>query len=97
MGACFSAFLDPCHSLEPHYTGIKLLGKGTEATVWLCENNQTKEQLAVKLVPRGLPKHQLNLLTRELQVQAALGTGHVNIVRPREILLTRDYLCLVTE
>ena len=53
--------------------------------------------VAVKLIPRGAPAWKLDMAKREFSILAQLGPGHVNVVRPLEIVLTSKFLALITE
>jgi hypothetical protein len=53
--------------------------------------------LAVKFVPRPLPKAAVPLMLAEVELQAQLGEGHVNIITMRELMLTRTHLGLVMD
>jgi serine/threonine-protein kinase SRK2 len=53
--------------------------------------------LAVKFVPRPLPKAAIPLMMAEVELQAQLGEGHVNIITMRELMLTRTHLGLVMD
>lgn len=53
--------------------------------------------LAVKFVPRPLPKAAVPLMMAEVELQAQLGEGHVNIITMRELILTRTHLGLVMD
>lgn len=53
--------------------------------------------LAVKFVPRPLPKAAVPLMMAEVELQAQLGEGHVNIITMRELILTRTQLGLVMD
>eukprot|EP00879_Flechtneria_rotunda_P014356 GHRR01014996.1.p1 GENE.GHRR01014996.1~~GHRR01014996.1.p1 ORF type:complete len:334 (+),score=99.83 GHRR01014996.1:698-1699(+) len=83
--------------LPPQYKFVKRLGKGTEGDVWLCTDTVRNCMVAVKLVPRGPPAWRLNMVGREGRMLARLGSGHINIVRPLEIVLTSRHLAFITE
>lgn len=53
--------------------------------------------VAVKLIPRGAAAWQLDMARREFSMLAQLGPGHLNIVRPLEVVLTSKKLVLITE
>jgi hypothetical protein len=53
--------------------------------------------MAVKFVPRPLPKAAIPLMMGEVELQAQLGEGHVNIITMRELMLTRTHLGLVMD
>ncbi|WIA11167.1 hypothetical protein OEZ85_011300 [Tetradesmus obliquus] len=83
--------------LPPQYKFVKRLGKGTEGDVWMCTDEQRNCMVAVKLVPRGPPAWRLAMVAREGRMLARLGAGHINIVRPLEIVLTSRHLAFITE
>ena len=60
-------------------------------------NKETGELVAVKLIKRPLPKIILPNILREIQIQADLGEGHVNVIEAKEALLTESHLALVME
>lgn len=45
----------------------------------------------------GLSKFQLSSLTEEIMCLWELGASHINVIQPRELLLTQDHVVLVTE
>lgn len=98
---CFACFLARCcsHSLglPPQYGFVKRIGQGTEGDVWLCTDSERNCMVAVKLVPRGPPAWRLAMVGREGRLLARLGAGHVNIVRPLEVVLTSRHLAFVSE
>lgn len=47
------------------------------------------ELLAVKLMKRPIPKVMGSNIMREVKIGAQLGRGHLNIVKPKELILTR--------
>jgi hypothetical protein len=49
----------------------------------------TGELLAVKLMQRPIPPLMGTNIMREVKIGAQLGKGHLNIVKPRELILTR--------
>jgi hypothetical protein len=53
--------------------------------------------VALKLIPCGSPKWKLDMARREFSMLAQLGSGHLNIVRPLEVVLTSKFLVLITE
>jgi serine/threonine protein kinase len=53
--------------------------------------------VALKLLRRGLSRWQVDAVAAEVQCLLELGEGHVNIIRPTELLLSRTHLALVTE
>lgn len=75
----------------------KLLGEGATGKAFLCKDRQTGEIVAIKAMLRPIQKALATCFVRELQVQAQLGEGHVNIVKPQDVLLTRTHLCIVME
>ncbi|KAI8463878.1 MAG: kinase-like domain-containing protein [Monoraphidium minutum] len=87
------------HSLgmPSNYSFVKRLGKGTQGDVWLAVDSETNTLVAVKLVPRGPPAWRLTMIGREARMMARLGAGHVNIVKPLEVVLTGRYVAFVNE
>ncbi|KIZ02564.1 hypothetical protein MNEG_5396 [Monoraphidium neglectum] len=53
--------------------------------------------LLPQLVPRGPPAWRLTMVGREARMMARLGNGHVNIVRPIEVVLTGRHVAFVNE
>lgn len=74
-----------------------MLGEGGSGETWLMEDVHTKEQVAVKLIKRPIPKVLHEMLLHEIQIQSDLGEGHMNIVNAREVVLTRSHLALILE
>jgi serine/threonine-protein kinase SRK2 len=66
-----------------------LLGSGSAGDAWLCRDKRTGEQLAIKLMKRPIPAAMSPTLMREVKIGAHLGRGHINIVKPKEVVLTR--------
>jgi len=73
------------------------LGSGSAGETWLCRCRQTEELVAVKLMSRPLPGGMTTSIFREAKIGAQLGRGHLNIVKPRDLVLTRRHLGLVME
>jgi serine/threonine protein kinase len=73
------------------------LGSGSAGETWLCRCRVTGELVAVKLMPRPLPGGMTTSIFREAKIGAQLGRGHLNIVKPRDLVLTRRHLGLVME
>jgi serine/threonine protein kinase len=73
------------------------LGSGSAGETWLCRCRQTGELVAVKLMARPLPGGMTTSIFREAKIGAQLGRGHLNIVKPRDLVLTRRHLGLVME
>eukprot|EP00775_Hariotina_reticulata_P005879 gene5879-6120_t len=55
------------------------------------------ELIAVKLMKRPIPPLMGTNIMREVKIGAQLGKGHLNIVKPRELILTRTHLGLVMD
>lgn len=84
-------------TIGPNYKPVKHLGTGGTGDTWLFKNVQTGENVAVKFIKRPLPKVLLTNTYREFTIQAELGTGHANVIKAYDAVLTPDYLCLVME
>jgi hypothetical protein len=54
-----------------------------------CRDRASGELLAVKLMQRPIPPMMGTNIMREVKIGAQLGKGHLNIVKPRELILTR--------
>lgn len=52
---------------------------------------------ALIVPPRGPPAWRLAMVAREGRMLARLGAGHINIVRPLEIVLTSRHVAFITE
>eukprot|EP00775_Hariotina_reticulata_P009702 gene9702-9861_t len=65
---------------------VRLLGTGGEGETWLCIDNRTQQETAIKLI-----------IQREIKILADLGDGHLNIVHADEVLLTKTHVGLVME
>ncbi|KAF8062957.1 SAPK1 [Scenedesmus sp. PABB004] len=88
---------DATGGLAESYEVKHLLGSGSAGDAWLCRDRSSGELLAVKLMARPLPPLMGNNIMREVKIGAQLGKGHLNIVKPRELILTRTHLGLVME
>ncbi|GBF89249.1 hypothetical protein Rsub_02126 [Raphidocelis subcapitata] len=83
--------------MPKNYGFVKRLGRGAQGEVWLAVDDESNEMVAVKLIPRGPPAWRLTMIGREARMMARLGGGHVNIVRPIEVVLTGKYVAFVVE
>jgi hypothetical protein len=83
--------------LPDNYGLLKCIGKGAEGEVWQAADMSSNRMVAVKLVPRGCPHWQVDMVRREACMLARLGYGHVNIVRPVEMILTTKHFAVVME
>jgi serine/threonine protein kinase len=66
-----------------------LLGSGSAGDTWLCQDRESGEVVAIKLIRRPIPPMMGTSIMREVKIGAELGKGHLNIVKPREVVLTR--------
>ena len=80
-----------------HFETLHLLGEGGSGETWLMRDRETQELVAVKLIPRPIPKALHQMLLQEILIQRDLGQGHVNIVTSKEVVLTRTHLAFVLE
>jgi serine/threonine-protein kinase SRK2 len=87
----------PDFGLGEDFEVIKLLGTGGEGETWLCIDQRTKRQVAIKLVRRPIPRSITQIIQREIKILADLGDGHLNIVHADEVLLTKTHIGLVME
>lgn len=87
----------PNFGLGEMYESIKLLGRGGEGETWLCRDKLNDEKVAIKLIRRPIPKAAIQIIKREIKIQADLGAGHLNIVHADEVVLTKSHLGLVME
>jgi serine/threonine-protein kinase SRK2 len=83
--------------LSEAYDVKHLLGSGSAGDAWLCQERATGDLVAVKLIKRPIPPLMGTSIMREVKIGAELGKGHLNIVKPREVVLTRTHLGLVME
>ncbi|KAI8469214.1 MAG: kinase-like domain-containing protein [Monoraphidium minutum] len=104
MGACCSRpevvesqEEDATGGLSEAYDVKHLLGSGSAGDTWLCQDRGSGDVVAIKLIKRPIPAAMSNSLVREVKIGAELGRGHLNIVRPREVVLTRTHLGLVMD
>jgi serine/threonine-protein kinase SRK2 len=87
----------PDFGLVTTHEVIKLLGRGGEGETWLCKEKDTGHEVAIKLIKRPIPKPAVEVIKREILIQAKLGQGHLNIVSADEVLMTKTHLGLVME
>lgn len=80
---------DATGGLSEAYEVKHLLGSGSAGDTWLCRDRGSGELVAVKLMKRPIPPMMGTNIMREIKIGAALGKGHLNIVKPREVVLTR--------
>jgi serine/threonine-protein kinase SRK2 len=57
----------------------------------------TDRIFAIKAIKRPIPIPFLELLKREVEIQANIGEGHLNIVNLHEMILTETHLAIVQE
>lgn len=62
-----------------------------------CRDLQSGKVVAVKFIPRPLTKAAIPFMMAEVEIQAELGEGSLNLVSMHEIILTRTHLALVLE
>jgi serine/threonine protein kinase len=79
----------PPGGLSQAYDVKHLLGSGSAGDAWLCQERSTGDLVAVKLIKRPIPPLMGSSIMREVKIGAELGKGHLNIVKPREVVLTR--------
>eukprot|EP00882_Tetradesmus_deserticola_P019216 GHRQ01020670.1.p1 GENE.GHRQ01020670.1~~GHRQ01020670.1.p1 ORF type:complete len:423 (+),score=89.04 GHRQ01020670.1:275-1543(+) len=87
----------PDFGLGEDFEVIRLLGTGGEGETWLCVDQRTKQEVAIKLVRRPIPRSITQIIQREIKILADLGDGHLNIVHADEVLLTKTHVGLVME
>lgn len=87
----------PDEQLAAFWEYICPLGTGGSGETGLFRHNRSGEEVAIKFMKRPVPRIVLPHIQRELQIQADLGEGHVNIVEAKEVILTDKHLCLVME
>lgn len=87
----------PDFGLQTTHEVIKLLGRGGEGETWLCRDKETNAEVAIKLIKRPIPKPAIQVIKREIKIQADLGQGHLNIVSADEVILSKTYLGLIME
>eukprot|EP00798_Chlamydomonas_sp_ICE-L_P019999 gene19999-26712_t len=56
-----------------------MLGEGGSGQTWLSRDLKTQEEVAIKFIPRPIPKIVLPMIKHEIKIQADLGDGHVNL------------------
>jgi len=88
----------PDVGLTSCYDFIQYLGSGGSGDTYLMRDLKSEELVAVKLIPRPIPKAIVPAhVFREIKIQAQLGEGHASIVNAREAVLTEKHLALVME
>ena len=83
--------------LQKFFETKRLLGEGGSGETWLMKDKKTDEHVAVKLIPRPIPKALHKMLLQEISIQRDLGAGHFNIVTSKEVILTPSHLAFVLE
>jgi CRP-like cAMP-binding protein/predicted Ser/Thr protein kinase len=82
------------------YKVVKELGKGATATVYLCDDPDTQQQVAVKLVRFGKDNAAMSRRLRKLfQTEGVTASrlDHPNIVRIYDAIVEDDYAYLAME
>ena len=87
----------PGFGLEDWFKVLAALGQGGEATTYLARELKTQQLVALKVLPRPVPKVMMSYLNHEIQIQGMLGEGHHNIVDCRKVALTRSHLVIIME
>ncbi|GLI63203.1 hypothetical protein VaNZ11_006102 [Volvox africanus] len=87
----------PDFGLQGTHVVMKLLGRGGEGETWLCIDKESGNPVAIKLIKRPIPKPAIQVIKREIKIQADLGQGHLNIVSADEVILSKSYLGLIME
>lgn len=83
--------------LTEAYIVKRLLGQGAGGDTWLCEDITDHEIVAIKFMKLPIPALLSQAIMREIKLQSELGEGHLNIVKPKELILTQTHLGLVME
>ena len=97
--------LVPKPSIVSDYRIIKTVGTGSTGKVKLAEHVLTKEQVAIKMIPRiRSTRHQKSketIVSRERRILREAATlyllEHSNIVGLKDLLVTEDYFFLLFE
>lgn len=79
------------------FTVKRHLGSGGSGAAYLCIDNETKEEVAIKFLPRKIPESMVDMISHEVQIQAHFGAHHVNVIGAKELILTPSHLALVME
>jgi serine/threonine-protein kinase SRK2 len=87
----------PDFGLAEAFRVVRLLGTGGEGETWLCVDLNTDREVAIKLVPRPIPRSITQIIQREIKILADLGDGHLNIVHADEVVLSKTHIGLVME
>lgn len=87
----------PTFHMEGVFEVLSLLGRGGEGETWLCQELGNGRKRAIKLIKRPIPKPAIQIIKREIKIQADLGEGNLNIVNAEELILTPSHLGLVME
>lgn len=88
---------DPAFGLSKTHTLGKALGSGACGEVWLMTNKATKENVAVKVMPRPVNKKYEQRVIREIKIHGNVGYSHPNIVSGYEVTLTSTHLNMIME
>eukprot|EP00873_Tetraselmis_striata_P012228 jgi/Tetstr1/432492/TSEL_021866.t1 len=75
----------------------KALGSGACGEVWLMTEKATGTQVAVKVMPRPIPKKYEQRVVREVKIHGNVGASHPNIVSGYDAVLTGSHFNLVIE
>ncbi|KAK9817476.1 hypothetical protein WJX74_000353 [Apatococcus lobatus] len=95
-------FTNTMHVTEPAladlYRGVKKLGEGSAAEVWLCRSLRAGEpDVALKLFRRPFQEAPQSSLSREIQVPMDLSEGCVSMIDAYDAYLTPQHLVLSLE
>ncbi|KAL6746667.1 kinase-like domain-containing protein [Haematococcus lacustris] len=98
MGGCCSRTVEHAEEepgdVRPDFEPVQQLGRHD---VWLCTCNASHDKMVIKLMQRPLSEQQAKFLADELLAQCRQGPGHVNLVKPRELVLTPRHLGFAME
>ncbi|GLC47490.1 Serine/threonine-protein kinase 40 [Pleodorina starrii] len=87
----------PDFGVASHYRVMELLGEGGTGQTWMCQDLKSHQRVAIKFIPRPLPKVLVPMVSQEIQLQAQLSEGHLGLVRVESALLSKTHLGLVME
>ena len=86
---------DPGFALPPRWKPARLLGRGGQADVWLAEDTELSEWVAVKVFHPDLTEAARERIRREVRLGRSLQ--HPGLVRVFELIDTGDRLAVVME
>eukprot|EP00879_Flechtneria_rotunda_P022720 GHRR01023996.1.p1 GENE.GHRR01023996.1~~GHRR01023996.1.p1 ORF type:complete len:273 (+),score=88.09 GHRR01023996.1:467-1285(+) len=87
----------PDFGVEGVFDVLYELGSGSSGQTFLCRDLASGKVVAVKFISRPVAKAAIPFMIAEVEIQAELGDGNLNLVTMYDLILTKSHLALVLE